>query len=58
MSKKQLFLSIWRFECLFYFIVLPDSFNDNALLNDVERKNLELIKARETVLGGTNHEED
>ncbi len=30
--------------------VEPDRFNDDALLNDVERKNLELIKAREAVL--------
>ena len=30
--------------------VEPDRFNDDALLNDVERKNLDLIKAREAVL--------
>ena len=28
----------------------PERFSDDALLNDVERKNLELIKAREAVL--------
>ena len=30
--------------------VEPDSFKDDVLLNDVERKNLELIKAREAAL--------
>jgi len=28
----------------------PERFNDDSLLNDVERKNLEVIKAREAVL--------